>query len=182
VIFQRVFSSGTTLNEIPVGAGAGGIDVLATWTGLKAAGDGTAVVISPLVSEPTTEPGEKREYGGGNQTVNGVPRIIGRDSTNFTSKLLSKQQSIIKDMKDLTCEVLGVYLVNEAGKIAGAADDIATPTTVRPFRVYSFFIGDKNLGGFEEPDFNAMEWQFYPNWSDSFYVNTPSDFDALTEL
>jgi hypothetical protein len=42
----------------------------------------------------------------------------------------------------------------------------------------------KKLGGFEEPDSNAIEWNFFPNWSDKLYIikRDTLDFDPLSEL
>jgi hypothetical protein len=43
-------------------------------------------------------------------------------------------------------------------------------------------VGDKNLGGFDAPDGNAISWSFPPNWSDNLVIVTPSDFNPLTDL
>jgi hypothetical protein len=51
-----------------------------------------------------------------------------------------------------------------------------------PFPVQGFFVSDKNFGGYEEVDSNNIEWMFPENWSDKFYVITPTDFVANTDL
>lgn len=52
-----------------------------------------------------------------------------------------------------------------------------------PIPIGKFFVGDKKLGGFEEPDSNTIEWSFYPNWSDNFYIikRETLDFNPLTD-
>jgi hypothetical protein len=182
IMFQRVYSTGTTLNESVIASA--NPNVLATWTALKAASDGTKVTVSPFVSEPTFGGGEARNYGGGNATVNGVAQVIGSTPTTFTGKFLSQKQTVIALMKAYMCENLGVYLINGNGKIAGLVDDLTTPTKFRPIPLApnSFFIGDKIIGGFEAPDHNMIAFGMLENWSDKFYVVTPTDFNGITQL
>lgn len=180
VAFQRIYSSGTTKNKFTIASA--NPNALASWQALTAASNGTKVTISPFIQEPVTEAGAPREYGGGNATLGGIPIIIGSEPTTFTGALISMPQTIIKDLKKYSCENMGVYLFFENKKIAGIADDNGTPTEFYPIPVNQFFVGDKMLGGFEEPDRNMIQWSFLPNWSDELYVVTPSDFDPLTDL
>lgn len=180
VMFQRIYSTGTTKNEIVISTT--NPNLLATWTTLKSASDGTKVTVSPYISTPETEPGSKREFGGGNATIGGIPIVMGREPTSFTGQLFTFKQDVIAALKKYECENIGVFLINEHGHIAGDTDDLGTPTKFLPIPIKSLFIGDKNLGGFEEPDSNAIEWSFLPNWSDKFHVVTPTDFNAVTDL
>jgi hypothetical protein len=179
VIFQRIYETGTTKNKID-----GGDDpaLLATWTALKAASDSTKVTVSPFIQEPTSEAGAKREYGGGNATLGGVPITLGSEPTSFTAKILRTKQDVIEALKGYMCENIGVFLVNSRGQIAALVDDVTTPTEYMPFPVQGFFVSDKNFGGYEEVDSNNIEWMFPENWSDKFYVITPTDFVANTDL
>ncbi|MFZ4705539.1 MAG: BACON domain-containing protein [Bacteroidales bacterium] len=152
--------------------------LLATWTALMAAIDDTKAVISPFISAPVLEPGAEKTYGGGNATIGGIPLVIGRDPSKFTSELLMASQETIKALKDIQCDSIQVYLVNEVGQIGCLLDPITGLYKGIPVR--SFFVGDLKLGGFEEPDKNVLQFYFEPNWSDDFLAVVPSDFDALT--
>ena len=177
VILQRIYSTGATRNSItnPL--------VKASWTPLLAAVDGTKVVQSPYISAPTTEAGAAKVYGGGdNTTLGGVEIVLGRNPTTFTGSILHSTQDTIKALKSYECEAVGVWLVNENGKIICLVDNRETPTKYYPIPVKSFFVGDKTLGGLDSVDMNAISWKFLPNWSDDLVILTPTDFNALTDL
>jgi len=176
IVLQRIYSSGTTKNTIADPT------LEASWTALLAASNGTKVVQSPYLANPDSEPGAARTYGGGNATPGGVEITIGREPTSVTAEILRSPQDTIKALKELSCENIGVWLIDEHGRIGCLADDVDTPTTYYPIPVQNFFVGDKALKGLEEPDRNAISWKFFPNWSDYFKILTPSDFDALTDL
>ena len=180
ILFQRIYSTGSTKNKFTIASA--NPNLLASWTALTAASDGTKVTVSPFINQPETEAGAPREYGGGNATLGGIPIILGSEPTNFTCMLLQVPQTVVKALKDYQCENLGVYLVDEFGKIGGIADDNGTPTEFYPIPVRQFFVGDKTLGGYEAPDSNGLQFSFLPNWSNEFYLVTPADFDPLTEL
>lgn len=180
VIFQRRYSTGTTLNQFTIASA--NPNLLASWTAVTSASDGTKAVVSPYISNPTVEEGAKREFGGGNATVGGIPINLGRESTTFTSELLRVSHVMVKQLKGYECEDLGVYLIGEDGKITGLADDNSSATQFRPIPVTGFFVSDRRIGGYENPDVNVLSWSFLPNWSDELYTVTPSDFNALTQL
>lgn len=181
VAFQRLSKDDGTKNAFTSDAAIG---VKASWTALMAAADSTKVVISPYIQAPTTEAGAARTFGGGNETLGGVETIIGREPTAFTGVMRSVAQAVIKAMKSLQCEAindnLGVYLFDENGNICavkGATDGIYYPIPIR-----SLFVGDKSFGGLEEPDSNAIQWSFLPNYSDDLTIVSPTDFNPLTDL
>ena len=180
VIFQRIFSTGTTKNEFVVATT--NPNVKASWTPLFAAVAGTKTTISPYIQGPTSEPGGARKFGGGNATLGGIEIIIGREPSKFSANLYSVRQiTTIKNMKDLMCEKLGVFLVDENGRI-GAIGDAATPTKISPIPIHGLFVGDKKLGGIEEPDSNVIEFSMMPGWSDNLVIITPTDFNPLTDF
>lgn len=169
ILVQRIYSAAGVANKVT------NPDTLASWTPLLAAADGTKVVVSPYLQAPVTEPGAARTYGGGNETLGGIEIIIGREPSSFSANLLSLNQSAIASLKKLQCENVGVYLVDEFGRIGCLVDG----TDYYPIPVKALFVGDKSLGGLENPDMNTIQWKFLPNWSDTFTIVVPDDFNAL---
>ena len=156
---------------------------LASWTKCLTAYDATKIVVTPYINNPTTEAGEARTVGGGNESLGGIETIIGSNPTTFTAVLNGMPQNVIKQLKTLMCEAqgnnLGVYLFNEAGQIACIQDESGNSY---PIPIRSLFVGDKNFGGFEGLDTNALSFSFPPNYSDDMVIVTPSDFNPLTDL
>lgn len=180
VIIQRRYSSQGVLNTIS----AANIVKKTDMAALAAAADGTKIIISPYIQNPTTTPGEARTFGGGNQTLGGIEIVIGREPTTFEGIIYQEKQSTIKTMKEYSCEEIGVYLIDENGNIGAIADNPSSPTTYSPIPLRSFFVGDKNLGGYEEPDSNTIRWSFLPNWSDNLVIikQDTLDYNPLTDL
>lgn len=178
VIFQRVYKTPGVFNELTDTE----IKSLESMTPFFAAVDGTKMLISPFLNAPTTEPGAAKTFGSGNQVVGGIPINIGREPTAFTSKMYKEaQKTTIKSMKQLMCENIGVYLIDENGSIGCKEVGESSAKKYRPFPIRELFVGDKNLGGLEEPDGNDCNWHFLPNWSDDFVIVTP-DYDPLSNL
>lgn len=177
VLFQRVYKSAGEKNSIADPTKK------ASWSSLFAAADGTKVTISPYIQGPTTEPGAARTFGSGNQVLGGIPITIGREATSFTGTIYQEQQKVIAQLKKYQCETIGVYLIDENGNIGCLVDNQDDPSEYLPIPIYSFFVGDKALGGYEGPDSNAISWSFVPNWSDNFYIvkRNTLDFNPLTD-
>jgi len=180
VILQRLYKADGTPNQFVVATNSP--LVLASWTPLLAAEDDTKVVQTPFLSNPANEPGAAREYGGGNQTIGGIPLTVGREPSPFTSMYLRTPQITIAALKKYQGEEIGVYLVNEYNQIMADSDGLATPLVYRPIPIHSLFVGDKKLGGLEEPDSNAFNFMFLPNWSDNTRILTPTNFKPLRDL
>lgn len=180
VIIQRRYGSAGRLNTIPETS----IKSKAAMAALATASDGTKIIISPYIQNPTTTPGEARTFGGGNQTLGGVEIVIGREPTTFEGIIYQEKQSTIKTMKEYSCEEIGVYLIDENGNIGAIKAAGQSATSYAPIPLRSFFVGDKNLGGYEEPDSNAIRWSFLPNWSDDLEIIKQADMDynPLTDL
>lgn len=178
IIIQRKFQSTGVLNKIA----AADIKSKTAMATLAASATGTKIIVSPFIQNPTTTPGEARTFGGGNQTLGGVEMVIGREPTTFEGIIYQEKQSTIATMKEYSCEDIGVYLIDENGNIGAISED--NGANYQPIPVRSFFVGDKNLGGYEEPDSNAIRWSFLPNWSDNLVIINQSDMDynPLTDL
>ena len=152
--------------------------------------DGGKVVISPYIQAPTSEAGEARTFGGGNDTLGGIELVIGRNPTSFSGVLRGVPQAIVKIMKELQCEAsadnLGVILFDENGNIEAIKQSVTEggTTTIShlPIPIRSLFISDKAHGGLEAPDSNNISWSFLPNYSDDLAIVVPDDFNPLTDL
>lgn len=180
LLFQRIYSAGVLNTFVIASANP---NLLASWTTRLSASDSTKIVQTPFLSEPVTEPGEARKYGGGNATIGGVEITMGRFPTTFAGKYLRTSQKSIKDMKTYECEEeIGVFMVDQHGRIIGLSDNIDTPTVFKPIPIQGLFIGDKKLGGLEEPDSNVISFGMYANWSDNIHIVVPSNFNALNDL
>ena len=176
IIFQRIFKTAGTKNSFTQSAS---IKELSSWTTLFAASDGTKCVITPYVEAPTSDGGDAITFGGGNDTVGGTTKVIGRNPVNMSFVMRQMTQDVIKALKGLQCEdELGVYLVNGDGQILAlsSADNEYTPIPIR-----SLFISDLKLMGLDTPDENALSFSFLPNWSDDVKVVAP-EFNPLTDL
>ena len=189
VAFMRLKKADGTVNSFVDGSSTG-IDKLAAWTAKMALTDGGKVVISPYIQAPTSEAGEARTFGGGNETLGGVELVIGRNPTSFSGVFRAVPQAIIKVIKELQCEAqadnLGVILFDENGNIEAVKGSTlvdTTPTpTYSPIPIRSLFVSDKTHGGLEAPDSNNISWTFLPNFSDDLAIFAPSDFNPLTDL
>lgn len=177
VAFQRVYKTAGELNSVA------DVAQKTSFSTLFSASDGTKMIVSPYIQSPTTEPGAARTFGGGNQTLGGVEIVIGREPTTFSGVFYEESQKTIAQMKSYMCENVGVWLIDENGNIGCLVDNIESPTKYMPIPIGKLFIGDKKLGGFEEPDSNTIEWSFFPNWSDKFVIIKQSemDFNPLTD-
>ena len=181
IIFQRIFKTAGTKNSFTQSAS---IKQLSSWTALFSQNDsseapGTKCVITPYVEAPTADGGDAITFGGGNDTVGGTTKVIGRNPVNMSFVMRQMTQDVIKALKGLQCEdELGVYLVNGDGQILALSskDNEYTPIPIR-----SLFISDLKLMGLDNPDENALSFSFLPNWSDDAKVVTP-DFNPLTDL
>ena len=176
IIFQRIFKTAGTKNSFTQTAS---IKQLSSWSALFSANDGTKSVITPYVEAPTSDGGDAITFGGGNDTVGGTTKVIGRNPVNMSFVMRQMTQDVIKALKGLQCEdELGVYLINGDGQILAisSAENSYTPIPIR-----SLFISDLKLMGLDVPDENALSFSFLPNWSDDAVVVTP-DFNPLTDL
>lgn len=181
IIFQRIFKTAGTKNSFTQTAS---IKQLSSWTALFSQNEssdapGSKCVITPYVEAPTSDGGDAITFGGGNDTVGGTTKVIGRNPVNMSFVMRQMTQDVIKALKGLQCEdELGVYLVNGDGQILAlsSADNEYTPIPIR-----SLFISDLKLMGLDNPDENVLSFSFLPNWSDDAKVVTP-DFNPLTDL
>lgn len=179
LIIQRRTSAGVT-NWIVVATD--NPELQATWTALFAAADSTKIQITPIIHAPATTPGGQLEFGGGNDTPNGIPEVVGVDPTTFEANFNRLMQKSIKSLKNFDCEDITIMMVNHCGHIIADSDDSAAHTQIKGFPVFSWFVGDKNIGGLGTPDNNAFNFKLKGNWSDNAVVIKPTDFNAVEDL
>lgn len=177
VAFQRIYKTAGTKNSVADPTKR------ASFSTLFSAADGSKMTVSPYIQGPTSEPGAARTFGGGNQTLGGIEITIGREPTTFSATIYQESQKTIAQLKQYMCEEIGVWLIDENGNIGCLVDNQNRPTAYFPIPIGKFFVGDKKLGGFEEPDSNTIEWSFYPNWSDMFCIikRKTLEFNPLTD-
>lgn len=178
IIFQRL-DGGT--NKIADGTSANQAGKYATWSPffLNSLNDSTKMVITPFVEDPTDDGGDAKTVGGGNDSLNGVERIIGSNPINFSCKLNNVPQEVVAAIKSLMCECLGgnlgCYLINENGQIEG----ILNGGYWYPIPIQKLFVSDKHHGGLEADDYNDLSFAFAPGYSDKLDILT-LDQSALT--
>ena len=181
-VIQRKKDGSGNRNEIDIATNNPNLQ--ATWDALKAATDSTKAVLSPIFTNPETDPGDFTTFGGGNATLGGAEIIVNRNATPFTAEIHSVRQDAIRKLKKIQCEDVQLYLIDHQGVLGAETDDLDTPTKYRglPVVLNTFFVSDLDLGGLEEPDRNYLQWSFNANWSDYFHLVSPVDFNALEDL
>ena len=188
VAFQRLTADNGQRNKFSNTAGWDLIDDIANWQSAMTSVNSAKIVISPYIYSPTQEAGAPRTFGGGNDSLGGVEEIIGREPSAFTGSLRNIPQVVVKWLKYLQCESeagnLGVYLIDENGNVEGLTDPNATSNTgyIYPIPIRAFFVGDKVHGGIDNPDTNAIQWSFLPNYSDDLKIFKVTTFNPLTDL
>ena len=172
-----------TKNKFSAVSGFSEINSLANWQVRMTAADSTKIVISPYIYSPTQESGAARTFGGGNDSLNGVEEIIGREPSTFSASLRNIPQSIAKVLKTLQCENVGVYLMDGNGNVEalGIVDE-NNNEWIMPIPIKAFFVGDKTHGGIDAPDANVIQWSFVPNYSDNIKIFTIDTFNVLSDL
>lgn len=151
--------------------------LLATWTALLTATDGTKVVTTPLIAKPEFGGGEQETFGTGNDVIGGIPLSTGTSATTVDGVLYNAKATVISSLKPLQCPTLEVFMVNERGQMACHSDNPDSPTVISGFPIHSLWIGDKKPGGFNAPDTHAFKFSMPQGWSDNFTIITPTDFN-----
>ena len=182
VAFQRLRKADGTRNSFTTAAD---IKLLASWTPLLAAADGSKIVVSPYINAPADSGGDARLSSGGNDDLGGVQEVLGGNPVQFDGQIRAVPQSVIKAMKELQCEAnagnLGVFLFDDNGNIQ-AVQDQTTATTYYPIPIRTLFVGSLIHGNYDAKDANNISWQYPDNYSDDLAIVKPTDFNPLTDL
>ena len=150
-----------------------------TWTTLLTATGATKALVAGFVIGKVTA-GESREAGGGNETKDGIPVVIGQQPSVFEGQLIQQDQDVIKQLKKLQCEALDVIFVNENGQF-GYLDTLygGTATAFYGIPIAGLGIGDLEFGDFDGKDQNKIKFYMPSNWSNDFEISAATTF-ALT--
>ena len=182
VAFQRLRKADGTRNSFTTAAD---IKLLASWTPLLAAADGSKIVVSPYINAPADSGGDARLSSGSNDGLGGVQEVLGGNPVQFDGQIRAVPQSVIKAMKELQCEAnagnLGVFLFDDNGNIQ-AVQDQTTATTYYPIPIRTLFVGSLIHGNYDAKDANMISWQYPDNYSDDLAIVKPTDFNPLTDL
>jgi hypothetical protein len=153
--------------------------VATTWTTLLTATGNTKAIVTSFVVGKVT-PGEAREAGGGNESIDGIADVVGLNPSVFEGYLKQQDQDVIKALKKLACEVLDVILINENGAFGYLDIQYAgTGTGFYGVPVGGLSIGDLEFGDFDGEDRNKIKFSLPANWSDNFEKSADTAF-ALT--
>lgn len=160
------------------------IEELSSWTPFLQATDDTKIVVSPYLENPQHTGGDPITSGGGNDSLDGIERITGRQPTNLAAVFRGMPQDIIAPMKQIQCvplvHNLGVFFINGQGWLE-AIQDKNTQDTYYPIPVRSLFVSDKLHGGQEDYDSNNIQMALPPNYSDLLKIIRPK-FNAKIQL
>jgi hypothetical protein len=110
-----------------------------TWTAMLTATGSTKALVAGFTIGKVT-PGDAREAGGGNETKNGIPVVIGSSPSVAEFMLIQQDQDVIKQLKKLHCEALDVIFVNENGQFAYLDTIRHLAFMAHRFRVYRLAI------------------------------------------
>jgi len=147
-----------------------------TWTTLlTATGDTKALVCGYVIGKVT--PGEPREAGGGNETKDGIPVVIGQNPSAAEFMAIEFDQDVIKALKKLQCEALDVLFINENGQFM-YADTLygGTASGFYGFPVAGLSVNDLEFGDFDGKDQNKIKFYLPANWSNDAEISAATSF------
>ena len=163
------------------GGGAGSADILASWTAFKNAVDATKAQTTPFVTGLVIPAVTAiREGADTNETIDGVPDLLGETTPLITGMIRSLPASIRKQLKELVCyNDLTAYFINEFGKIVGQSP---SGTDFQGIPIFQLHVGDPSNDGKNTVDKTAFEFALRAGWADDLVFVEPSDFDARNDL
>jgi hypothetical protein len=150
-----------------------------TWTAMLTATGSTKALVAGFTIGKVT-PGDAREAGGGNETKNGIPVVIGSSPSVAEFMLIQQDQDVIKQLKKLQCEALDVIFVNENGQFA-YLDTIYGGSTSGFYGapIQGLSVGDLEFGDYDGKDQNKLKFYLPANWSNDLEYTASTTF-ALT--
>ncbi len=147
--------------------------LVATWTPLLTSASATKAVPSPFLGNPELPVSEPREFGGGNETRDGISIKKGGQAVPFSATFYMEDQDVITSLKQLECEDLEVIFINENNQFVYSDTDTFSGF---PIANGSLFVSDKGFGGYSDPDTNVIQFMLKPNWSDTLEITDATTF------
>jgi len=190
--FDQIVRLGFSKNQpaqFPTLAGAGGIQVQASWDALKAAVDDTKVILTPPTVSLTIPKSEAQEAGGNdNSTIKGIPNYLGENPILISGQINSMPSAVYAEMLDLVCQsksnigksLVMFYPFNQFEQVV-YDDEGRDDVDLKGFPIYNFRISSPGSEGFNS--LNTYDFSFYvaADWAKNFMV-TKCDFDPLTDI
>jgi hypothetical protein len=159
VVWDRV----SNLNNTPASINGVDPDASTGWTALKALTDDSKLVTAPLFGgDITITPADAITFGGNdNSTLNGQTYFVSFADSTFSARFdqLTKDQT--SQMKELVCEDLEVYFINEDGDIIGRREG----DNWTGFPVTNVALQSRNVQGFATRDSNILTFQLNADWN-----------------
>ena len=157
------------------------ITAIASWTAFASAVDDTKITVTPIFDSHIIPPAEEQlEAGNDNTTPFGEQVSHGAGFIRVTGRYRNFPNAIIQILKKYRCEKnMGIYLINEFGKIWGKelSAGVFTPIPIR-----NFFTTDAGSEGKNVHDFAPFAYNLREGWRDNIAAATPTDFDATDDV
>lgn len=123
--------------------------------------------------------------GDDNTTTFGVPISVGKGTVTVAGRFRAISSETKRSLNQLISEssvdgALGVYLINEFGKVIAVDASGTGAVTQTTFPIGNYFISDVDSQGFNTNNLFNYSWTFRADWSDFFEITTP-DFDILVK-
>ena len=156
-------------------------DKVAPWTVLTALSTSDKTLFTPLIGgDPAINPQDPLFFGGGdNSTLNGEKYFVKFLPADGTARFDSLTAAQTKALKELACNDLEIFLINDTGGIIGKRDPVDADLWYG-MNVSNFTLGGRSVQGFATRDSNTVTFQLDEDWDETFEVITPTDFNALT--
>jgi hypothetical protein len=150
--------------------------VSTTWTTLLTATGATKALVAGFTIGKIT-PGEAREAGGGNETKDGIPVVIGSQPSVAEFMLIQQDQDVISQLKKLQCEALDVLMINENGQFMYSDTEVnGIHAGFFGFPVGGLSVGDLETGDFDGKDQNKLKFYLPPNWSNTAEISAATSW------
>jgi hypothetical protein len=173
----------TSVKQIPASIqGIGNLpSTVAPWNILTPLADDSKVILAPLFGgDITVTPSDAITFGGNdNSTLNGQTYFVSFADSTFSARFDQLTAAQTSQLKDLVCEDLEVYFINEDGDIIGRRNPSDTDLWTG-IPVTNVALQSRNVQGFATRDSNIITFQLDADWDTTFEKQTPTDFNALT--
>lgn len=166
---------------VPAFATEAAIKLLATWTPLVAAVDGTKIVLSPIFSGFVIPSSEGLFVGGGdNSTFNGVREYNGENFVTVTGNFKNITPQVYLALQKLSqYSIAGNIGGTDLGIIPFNKNGFAFPGGLDFIDVFNFRLGSRGSEGYNANDVVPFSFDLTADWADNLQ-SIKLSFDPLT--